>query len=47
MGVKIGCMVYLRLPAMLAACDQQARKNLHEAPDVGVSLDGLLVLFMN
>jgi hypothetical protein len=47
MTMKIGCIVYVQLPAMLKPCYRQFRKDLRKEPDDGVLSDGLLVLFLN
>jgi hypothetical protein len=45
--MKIGCMVLVRLPAMLEACCRRMRSDLHTRPTGGVSTETLLILFMN
>jgi hypothetical protein len=46
-GMKIGCVVYVPLPAMLRPGFQQCRKNLLGKPDVNISIDEFLMLYMN
>jgi hypothetical protein len=45
--MKIGCIVYVPLPAMLKPWYQLWRKNPHGKPDVDIPFDDYLVLFMN
>ncbi len=45
--MKIGCIVYVQLPAILRPCYQQWRKQVLGKSDDGIPPDGLLVLFMN
>jgi hypothetical protein len=47
MAMKIGCVVYVPLPAVLRPWYQQWRKNLHDKPDVDIPFDDFLMLFMN
>jgi len=47
MIVKIGCVVYVRIPAMLRPFDEKLRKNLHKNSENAVSMNEFLVLFMN
>jgi hypothetical protein len=46
-GIKFGCIVLVKLPAMLRFCCQELRKDVHTTSDNGVSSDGVLVLFIN
>jgi hypothetical protein len=43
--MKLGCIVYIPLPAMLRTGFH--RKNVQRKPDVDISFDEILMLFMN
>ena len=47
MGMKIGCIVYVQLPAMLRPCYQLSWRYLQKKSDNDDAKDSLLVLFMN
>jgi hypothetical protein len=47
MAMKIGCVVYVQLPAMLRPCGEKSLKILRRESEIVVPLDDLLVLFMN
>ena len=47
MAKKIGCVVYVRLPAMLRRGDEDARRGPHDESGDADPLDEVLVLYMN
>jgi hypothetical protein len=47
MAIKIGCILYVRFPAMLRPSYPQSKKNLGEESDGDEPVESVLVLFMN